>query len=171
MAHVPPWGRLCGLCRLSVNHSAPLLALVRCPDPRPQTSCRSCRDGQSGGAPPVFDGLEAPALTAPHSQQGTVHSDSALFPLSPSLSHINHFLRAPWMCQLILVHAFSKAGLGGVDAWEWSSAIPVLQWPPLGQGHVVRCLTTDELCVLGHRPDCSASVSSLQNGDAYSTCL
>ena len=33
-----------------------------------------------------------------------------------------------------------------------------------GQGHVVRCLTTDELCVLGHRPDCSASVSSLQNG-------
>ena len=40
-----------------------------------------------------------------------------------------------------------------------------------GQRHVVRRLTTDELGVLGHRPDCSASVSSLQNGDAYSTCL
>ena len=57
----------------------------------------------------------------------TVHYSSYL----PNLGHINHFLRAPLMCQLILIHAFLKAGLGGMDAREWSSAIPVLQRPPL----------------------------------------
>ena len=55
-------------------------------------------------------------------------------PYVPSLGHMNHFLRAPLICLLILVHTFSKAGLGGVDAWEWSSAVPVLQWPPLRAG-------------------------------------
>lgn len=57
----------------------------------------------------------------------TVHHS----PYLPSLGHINHFLRAPQVCQLILVHVFSKAGLGGVDVREWSSAIPVLQRPLL----------------------------------------
>ena len=52
-------------------------------------------------------------------------------PYLPSLGHINHFLRAPLMRQLSLAHAVLKAGLGGMDAQEWSSAIPVLQRPPL----------------------------------------